>query len=255
MEDRENETDERDLICRVERHGWCKPSDLRDQSPPIFVSAAWIHRSLNARSQTSTHTSLQRKYESTLFCFVLNQNQTDFPLSQIFWKNFVKTEINTIAINSTLDNLIQISNTNNDSHVERDIMKWSNRKKRKRKSKGSIETIIFFQRLTKACSLSCTILRRRLVQGTRSLRIGTCHSCGRPCFSPGRKGGSLHLQAKDNQPPRPRDIKDPVPASRATIYLPAHPLSSFLANSPPSLSPGVPILLLGRVHDDTRLRH
>ena len=105
-------------------------------------------------------------------------------------------------------------------------MKWSNRKKRKRKSKGSIETIIFFQRLTKACSLSCTILRRRLVQGTRSLRIGTCHSCGRPCFSPGRKGGSLHLQAKDNQPPRPRDIKDPVPASRATIYLPAHPLSS-----------------------------
>lgn len=110
-----------------------------------------------------------------------------------------------------------------------------------------------FQRLTKACSLSCTILRRRLVQGTRSLRIGTCHSCGRPCFSPGRKGGSLHLQAKDNQPPRPRDIKDPVPASRATIYLPAHPLSSFLANSPPSLSPDPPPWEGARWHSVTTL--
>lgn len=42
MQGRESETDERDLICRVERHGWCKPSDLRDQSPPIFVSVPWM---------------------------------------------------------------------------------------------------------------------------------------------------------------------------------------------------------------------
>lgn len=136
-------------------------------------------------------------------------------------------------------------------HLERDIqeclMKRSNRIKRKKVEKidrnnylSSIPTIDkSLSRVEETC--------------TRSLRIGTCHSCGRPCFSPWRKGGSLHLQAKDNQP-RPRDIKDPVPASRATIYLPALPLSSFLANSPPSLSPRVPILL-GRVHDDTRLRH
>ena len=136
----------------------------------------------------------------------------------------------------------------------------ASKSRQKAREKNRLKQLRFSRQrwITKAVALSHVTLGRatlaRDLWKTRSLRIGTRHSCGtRAGLFSRRKAARCTYRRKITKPTQVlKTSRPPLPATEsATIYLSSRlPLSSFFTTRRRRSSDASQ-----RVHDDTRLRH